>query len=236
MSVERDMVENVLNQIAVLSGSDPRPGGRTKLGVKPCTQRETVNCTSSTGGTLSMSALECDTFRASILYVKDANACHRCGISQKLCNTREAGSLCQWPRIAPAILRLATANDAGREIITKAGYIGEMNDWEAYALWLGQKHSQRRATVARVVANLMVQTTVNPISSNACPMKRSARQAEMVLSPNHEPPRKRIINFDGQHEFKAMPLILKQGFEAYIAEYTEKKKPEVARHFEVAQD
>ncbi|KAG5955030.1 hypothetical protein E4U56_007554 [Claviceps arundinis] len=86
------------------------------------------------------------------------------------------------------------------------------------------------------VANLMVQTTLNPISSNACPMKRSARQAEMVLSPNHEPPRKRIINFDGQHEFKTMPLILKQGFEAYIAEYTEKKKPEVARHFEVAQD
>ncbi|KAG5950989.1 hypothetical protein E4U57_007239 [Claviceps arundinis] len=130
MSVERDMVENVLNQIAVVCpvcwvtlalGFGPETG-------RARTQRETVNCTSSTGGTLNMSALECDIFRASILDVKDANACHRCGISQKLCNTREAGSQCQWPRIAPAILRLATANDAGREIITKAGYIGEMND------------------------------------------------------------------------------------------------------------
>ncbi|KAG5952291.1 hypothetical protein E4U57_006251 [Claviceps arundinis] len=85
------------------------------------------------------------------------------------------------------------------------------------------------------VANLMVQTTVTPVSSNACPMKRSAAQAEMVLSTHHEPPRKRIINFDGQHEFETMPLLLKQGFEACIQEYTE-KKPEVARHFEVVLD
>ncbi|KAG6174064.1 hypothetical protein E4U36_000735 [Claviceps purpurea] len=70
------------------------------------------------------------------------------------------------------------------------------------------------------VANLMVQTTANPISDTAGLMKRSARQAEMELSRTHEPPRKRIINFgghcDGQHEFKTMPSLLKQGFEDFI--------------------
>ncbi|CCE34756.1 uncharacterized protein CPUR_08692 [Claviceps purpurea 20.1] len=90
------------------------------------------------------------------------------------------------------------------------------------------------------VANLMVQTTANPISATAGLMKRSARQAEMELSRTHEPPRKRIINFgghcDGKHEFKTMPSKLKQGFEEFIEEYAEKKKPEVARHFEVVQD
>ncbi|KAG5952113.1 hypothetical protein E4U57_006400, partial [Claviceps arundinis] len=109
MSVERDMLENVLNQIAVVCpvcwvtsalGFGPETGRAHQAWGQACTQHETVNCTGSTGGTLSMSELECDTFRASILYVKDANACHRCGIIQKLCNTREAGGQCQWPRIA----------------------------------------------------------------------------------------------------------------------------------------
>ncbi|KAG6104105.1 hypothetical protein E4U13_000209 [Claviceps humidiphila] len=151
MSVERYMVQEALNHIAVVCpvcwvtsalGFGPETGRAHKARGQACTQREMVNCTGSTGGTLSMSELECDKFRASILYVKAANACHRCGLSQKLCKTREAECQCQWPKIARAILRLATVNDAGREIITKAGYIGEMNDWEAYALWLGQKHNQ----------------------------------------------------------------------------------------------
>ncbi|KAG6024282.1 hypothetical protein E4U40_003396 [Claviceps sp. LM458 group G5] len=90
-----------------------------------------------------MSKLEFDKFRASILYVKDGNTFNAAVSVKTCCSTREVGGQCQWPRIAPAIVRLATANDAGRETITKAGCIGEMNDWEAYALWLGQKHSQR---------------------------------------------------------------------------------------------
>ncbi|KAG6071995.1 hypothetical protein E4U15_007158 [Claviceps sp. LM218 group G6] len=191
MSVERDMLENVLNQIAVVCpvcwvtsalGFGPETGrAHQEAWGQACTQHETVNCTGSTGGTLSMSELECDTFRASILYVKDANACHRCGIIQKLCNTREAGGQCQWPRIAPSILRLATANDAGLEIITKAGYIGEMNDGEAYALWLGQKLSQR--LWRELVSNSMV--VINGFLIH-CERQRTSEPWEFdVESPKH---------------------------------------------------
>ncbi|KAG5986567.1 hypothetical protein E4U52_000123 [Claviceps spartinae] len=161
--VDRHIVQETLNQIAIgcpvcwvtlALGFGPSTGRVHTPWSQACTQRETVNRTGSTGGKLSMSKVECDQFRGKIRYAKDANACYRCGISQKLCHTREAEGECQWPRIAPAILRLATAYDAGREIITKAGYTGGMNDWSAYALWLGQMHSQR--LWLELVSNSMV--------------------------------------------------------------------------------
>ncbi|KAG6109086.1 hypothetical protein E4U13_006110, partial [Claviceps humidiphila] len=83
--------------------------------------------------------------------------------------------------VAPAILRLATANDAGLEIITKAGYIGEMNDGEAYALWLGQKHSQR--LWRELVSNSMV--VINGFLIH-CERQRTSEPWEFdVESPKH---------------------------------------------------
>ncbi|KAG6043042.1 hypothetical protein E4U39_005108 [Claviceps sp. Clav50 group G5] len=44
----------------------------------------------------------------------------------------------------------------------------------------------------------MVRTTVAPIFNIAPGMKRNAKQAEVKLSRDYEPPRKRIIDFDGE--------------------------------------
>ncbi|KAG5954584.1 hypothetical protein E4U58_007559, partial [Claviceps cyperi] len=150
-SRERYMVEDALDQIAngcpvcwvtsaLGSGSDR---GWVHDG-RACTLRSTVKITASTGGTLSMSEDACDRFRATIRYLDGGKTCHACGISQKMCRTGEDGQRrCQWPRIAPAIVRLATANNVGRDIIREAGYMGDMDDWTAYALWLGQPHRLR---------------------------------------------------------------------------------------------
>jgi len=56
--------------------------------------------------------------------------------------------------MATAIVRLATMNTFGRNIIRQAGYGGEMRDWQAYALWLGQAHRLR--LWGELVSNSMV--------------------------------------------------------------------------------
>ncbi|KAG5931201.1 hypothetical protein E4U59_000501, partial [Claviceps monticola] len=73
--VEREMVEDVLDQMVILNpvcwvtsalGFGPETGRAHQDRGQACTQRETVRVTGSTGGTLSMSELECDRFRARI--------------------------------------------------------------------------------------------------------------------------------------------------------------------------
>jgi len=109
---------------------------------KTCAHRQTTPA--DTGNTLGTSEDACDRFRATIRYLEGAKTCHACGISQKMCRTGESGQGgCQWPRIAPAVLMLATANTFGRNIVRKTGYLGELGDWESYALWLGQPHRLR---------------------------------------------------------------------------------------------
>ncbi|KAG6157487.1 hypothetical protein E4U50_007512 [Claviceps purpurea] len=152
-SGERSMVEDALDQIAigcpvcwvtsalrVRNGSDH---GWMHDG-RACTRRETVNIMVSTGGNLSMSEDACDKFRKTVRYLDGGKMCHACGISQRMCRTGEDGKIrCQWPRIAPAIVRMATTNNVGRHIIREAGYMGDIDDWKAYALWLGQPHRLR---------------------------------------------------------------------------------------------
>ncbi|KAG6108616.1 hypothetical protein E4U13_006378 [Claviceps humidiphila] len=86
-----------------------------------------------------------------------------------------------------------------------------------------------------VVANLMMKTTVYPISSIQSPWKRKAAQAQEIMSRDDEPPRKRIIVFDGQSKIKVMPLLLEQGFAESITQYSQ-DRPKVARHFEEVRD
>lgn len=91
-----------------------------------------------------MSDEACDRFRATVRYLEGGKMCHACGISQTMCHTGEDGqNRCQWPRIAPAIVSMATTNNVGRNIIREAGYMGDIDDWTAYALWLGQPHRLR---------------------------------------------------------------------------------------------
>lgn len=90
-----------------------------------------------------MGELACDVFREKIRYLDAGHTCHRYGISQKLCNTRERDDGCQWPQTAIPLLRLALGCSIGRNIVRQAGYEGEAADWEEYALWLGQTYSLR---------------------------------------------------------------------------------------------
>lgn len=158
MSQEREIVEDALDQItngcpvcwvtsALGSGLAWLHDGKT------CTHRQTIPI--DTGDTLSMSEDACDRFRSTIRYLDGGKTCHACGISQKMCRTRESGQGgCQWPRVAPAILMLATTNTFGRNIIRQVGYVGESGDWKGYALWLGQPHRLR--LWGELVSNSMV--------------------------------------------------------------------------------
>jgi superfamily II DNA or RNA helicase len=103
---------------------------------------------------VDISEPSCDDFRGKIRYLNAAHTCHRCGISQQLCHTRIEGGKCQWPHIAISVTRLALTCCIGRNIVRKAGYSGEMFDWEAYALWLGQPHRLR--LWGNMVSNSMV--------------------------------------------------------------------------------
>ncbi len=49
---------------------------------------------------------------------------------------------------------MAIGNTIGRNIIRQAGYGGEMQDWDEYALWLGQPHRLR--LWREMVSNSMV--------------------------------------------------------------------------------
>lgn len=117
-----------------------------------CRWREAVPI--DDGGQLDVGEVACDSFRETIRYLDAGHACHRCGISQRLCGTRTEKGTCQWPHIAVPLARLALACGIGRNIIRKAGYEGERGDWGEYALWLGQAHRLR--LWGELVSNSMV--------------------------------------------------------------------------------
>jgi superfamily II DNA helicase RecQ len=158
VACEREAVEEALDQmangcpvcwIAAALGSDCdwMHDGRT------CQQREHIPL--DTGDLLLLGERACDQFRTTIRYLEGSKTCHACGISQKMCRTRESGQGgCQWPRIATPIVMLATSNTFGRNIIRQAGYEDEPGDWAAYALWLGQPHRLR--LWGELVSNSMV--------------------------------------------------------------------------------
>ena len=89
-----------------------------------------------------------DTFRGWIRYSSKAKGCHKCGISQKICETgQDGGRGCQWPGLAIAVLITAARDGVGRNIIAKAGFdnegFEEMTEWKRYARWCGQTREQR---------------------------------------------------------------------------------------------
>ena len=107
-----------------------------------CERRKRIR--TADGEMMDMSEWTCDVFRKTIRHLGDSRTCFHCGVSQKLCNTREEGQgRCQWPRVAAPLVKMAMGCTMGRSIIRQAGYQGEMQDWEAYALWLGQTHRLR---------------------------------------------------------------------------------------------
>jgi hypothetical protein len=74
------------------------------------------------GNIIDMTEQACDRFRGRIRYWDDSRTCFRCGISQKLCNTKEDGQgSCQWPGVAVPVLRAAMGNTIRRNIIRQAG-------------------------------------------------------------------------------------------------------------------
>jgi hypothetical protein len=157
-SQEREIVEDALDQMAngcpVCWVTAALGSGRGWMhDGKTCVHRQTTPA--DTGNTLGTSEDACDRFRATIRYLEGAKTCHACGISQRRCRTGESGQGgCQWPRIAPAVLMLATTNTFGRNIVRKTGYAGEPDDWKSYALWLGQPHRLR--LWGELVSNSMV--------------------------------------------------------------------------------
>lgn len=119
---------------------------------RSCRWREAVAV--DDGGQLDVGEVACDGFRETIRYLNAGHTCHRCGISQRFCNTGEEGGICQWPHVAVPLARLALACGVGRNIIRKAGYEGQRGDWTEYALWLGQTHRLR--LWGELVSNSMV--------------------------------------------------------------------------------
>jgi superfamily II DNA helicase RecQ len=157
-SKERETVEDALDQMA---NGCPVCWVTAALGSgcgwmhdgKACSGRQTI--ANDTGDTLDVSEVACDRFRATVRYLDGGKTCHACGISQKMCRTRESGQGgCQWPRIAPAILMMVTTNTFGRNIVRQTGFLGELGDWKSYALWLGQPHRLR--LWGELVSNSMV--------------------------------------------------------------------------------
>ena len=87
---------------------------------------------------LGLSEDECNKFRQAIRYEKSTHSCHKCGISQRLCNTRQDGqSACQWPNVAIPLLRGVIGMRNGMIVLQHLGFTGTQGDWAAYAKWLG---------------------------------------------------------------------------------------------------
>ncbi|CAC9887931.1 unnamed protein product, partial [Aureobasidium pullulans] len=103
---------------------------------------------------LRLSEDECNKFRQAIRYEKSTHSCHKCGISQRLCNTRQDGqSACQWPNVAIPLLRGVIGMRNGMIVLQHLGFTGTQGDWAAYAKWLGLRH--RRRIWDEVMSNAM---------------------------------------------------------------------------------
>jgi len=106
------------------------------------------------GSGLGLSEDECDKFRQAIRYEKSTHSCHKCGISQRLCNTRQDGQrACQWPNVAIPLLRGVMGTRNGMIVLQHLGFAGTQGDWAAYAKWLGLRH--RRRIWDEVMSNAM---------------------------------------------------------------------------------
>ena len=111
---------------------------------------KTQNCQSKPMAKDGDHVIDMDKFRRFMKYTNDSRTCHKCGISQKLCRTRQdAREKCQWSGVAMAILMIAIEDPIGRNIINKAGFDAKrvredgFEGWEAFGLWCSQVYPKR---------------------------------------------------------------------------------------------
>jgi superfamily II DNA helicase RecQ len=87
-------------------------------------------------------------FRGRISYEKSSHTCHRCGISQRYCATKErVENACQWPNVVVPILVAMVYGEPGGAGTVEAriqqfrelGYEGEMEEGRI-ARWVGRRH------------------------------------------------------------------------------------------------
>lgn len=147
VAVEKDTVLSTLDQVAgncvvcwmLLALGGTRGWLHSGQG---CCWREVVD--TDEGGVINISEQACDDFRTRIRYLDGSKTCYRCGISQRMCRTRvDSAAACQWPHVAIPVVRMAMTSTIGRNIIRQAGYEDDWEEWDAYALWLGQPHRLR---------------------------------------------------------------------------------------------
>ena len=101
-----------------------------------------VECTA---GRAELSINGCDNFRKGLRYAKDSQTCFKCGISQKLCNTRKSNKeKCQWTGVAvPILIAAMGGGEEGLRILRRCGFNGEQGNWNGYRKWLGLRHERR---------------------------------------------------------------------------------------------
>jgi len=148
--LEKEMVEEALDEMklgcAMCWMKSEAKDSHLEHGGQECESRELTVTDEADETTI----IDVDTFRKQIKYAKASKACRKCGINQRMCNTREdAKRKCQWPGIAVPVLMTAVRDPIGRNIIRKAGFepkrvIEEDKEgWKAYALWCGQARDRR---------------------------------------------------------------------------------------------
>ncbi|KAH0352647.1 hypothetical protein KCU83_g3356, partial [Aureobasidium melanogenum] len=133
---------------------------------------------------LGLSEDECNRFRQAIRYEKSTHSCHKCGISQKLCNTgQDEERPCQWPNVAIPLLRGVMRMQNGKMVLQRAGYTGTEEDWPAYTAWLGQRHHRR--IWDEVVSNAMA-TLIELVVSSIARGQAISRQEEPITDSEDE--------------------------------------------------
>lgn len=149
--LEKEMVEDALDEMKLgcpicWMKSEAKDSHLEHGGGQECESRELTVTDEADETTI----IDVDTFRKQIKYAKASKACRKCGINQRMCNTREdAKRKCQWPGIAVPVLMTAVRDPIGRNIIRKAGFEPkrvveeEKEGWKAYALWCGQARDRR---------------------------------------------------------------------------------------------
>ena len=92
-----------------------------------------------------MAEAEVDAFRGGVRFERDTHSCHKCGFSQRLCESGiDNRRKCQWSNVAIAITMAACENVVGRGMIRRAGFRGELGEGlEEYQKWLGWRHGKR---------------------------------------------------------------------------------------------
>ncbi|CAD0047912.1 unnamed protein product [Aureobasidium pullulans] len=152
---------------------------------------------------LRLSEDECNKFRQAIRYEKSTHSCHKCGISQRLCNTRQDGqSACQWPNVAIPLLRGVIGMRNGMIVLQHLGFTGTQGDWAAYAKWLGLRHRRRiwdevMSNAMATLIELIVGSTargLRPLQQHIPDVEENYNAADIVAENSSREERKRKKN------------------------------------------